>query len=126
MNWVSRVPVIFFLGGGFRFDFLRPMAIGGQTCGEKGQKSEAHGRWQSSHLILRTGWEGALAVAHGKGRICTMVPKLLLQGAEVPNPRAERQFPHSALWMASNPGSPTYCVTPGRLLKFAVPWIHCL
>jgi len=31
VNWVSRVPVIFFLGGGFRFDFLRPMSVGGQT-----------------------------------------------------------------------------------------------
>ena len=28
VNWVSRVPVIFFLGGGFRFDFLRPMSVG--------------------------------------------------------------------------------------------------
>lgn len=33
VNWVSRVPVIFFLGGGFRFDFLRPMSVGGQTWG---------------------------------------------------------------------------------------------
>lgn len=28
VNWVSRVPVIFFFGGGFRFDFLRPMSVG--------------------------------------------------------------------------------------------------
>lgn len=33
VNWVSKVPVIFFLGGGFRLDFLRPMSVGGQTCG---------------------------------------------------------------------------------------------
>lgn len=25
VNWVSRLPVIFFLGGGFLFDFLRPI-----------------------------------------------------------------------------------------------------
>lgn len=29
VNWVSRVPVIFFLGGGFRLDFLRPMSADG-------------------------------------------------------------------------------------------------
>lgn len=29
VNCVSRVPVIFFLGGGFRLDFLRPMAARG-------------------------------------------------------------------------------------------------
>lgn len=43
VNWVSRVPVIFFLGGGFLLDFLRPMAAGGETCGaeeDKGQKLE--------------------------------------------------------------------------------------
>lgn len=31
VNWVSKVPVIFFLGGGFRLDFLHPMSVGGQT-----------------------------------------------------------------------------------------------
>lgn len=29
VNWVSRVPVIFFFGGGFRLDFLRPITAEG-------------------------------------------------------------------------------------------------
>lgn len=36
VNWVSRVPVIFFFGGGFRFDFLRPISAAGRTCGGRG------------------------------------------------------------------------------------------
>lgn len=41
VNWVSKVPVIFFLGGGFRLDFLRPMSVGGQTCGGGGGQESA-------------------------------------------------------------------------------------
>lgn len=41
VNWVSKVPVIFFLGGGFRLDFLRPMSVGGQTwSGSGGDRSQ--------------------------------------------------------------------------------------
>lgn len=47
VNWVSRVPVIFFLGGGFRFDFLRPMAEGRQTWGGVGAEVSNSGNPQS-------------------------------------------------------------------------------
>ena len=30
VNWVSRLPVSFFLGGGFLLDFLRPIV---ESCG---------------------------------------------------------------------------------------------
>lgn len=50
MNWVSKVPVIFFLGGGFRLDFLRPMSVGGQTCGGGGGQESAT---QGTHRALQ-------------------------------------------------------------------------
>lgn len=35
VNWVSRLPVIFFLGGGFLFDFLRPISSLVYPAGKK-------------------------------------------------------------------------------------------
>lgn len=61
MNWVSRVPVIFFFGGGFRFDFLRPMPVGGRTYGVGGQKSATHGTHESLQMLLEAGQEAGLA-----------------------------------------------------------------
>lgn len=54
VNWVSRVPVIFFLGGGFRFDFLRPMSEGRQTWGGGGGSGSQQlgGSTEPSSLML--------------------------------------------------------------------------
>lgn len=44
VNWVSSVPVTFFLGGGFRLDLRRPMAGKGNLgVGGRGTKHEARG-----------------------------------------------------------------------------------
>lgn len=67
VNWVSRVPVIFFLGGGFRLDLRRPMPCldrpglwgwqrEGGSEGRSGQLQEANPAGETK------GWAGVAQV----------------------------------------------------------------
>lgn len=96
VNWVSRVPVIFFLGGGFRFDFLRPMAAGGQSVMEGRAEVRGSGSPAAFQFVaLGNGPERRSGSGLGEGKTCTMVPSALPLGNKALGPQAGRQSPHT-------------------------------
>lgn len=85
VNWVSRVPVIFFFGGGFRLDFLRPITAEGikpvvQRTGVRG--------WQQLATLylypLEAGQRQPAVVLREGKRYTLSSPRLLGRGTTVP------------------------------------------